>query len=37
MGKVTPPYNLIHGYCTNGNKVYTIFDSYEYALSFVTA
>lgn len=35
--RVTPTYNLIHGYCTNGNKVDTIFDSYEDALSFVTA
>lgn len=35
--RVTPSYNLIHGYCTNGNKVDTIFDSYEDALNFVTA
>lgn len=35
--KVTPSYNLVHGYCTNGNKVDEIFDTYEDALSFVTA
>jgi len=35
--RVTPSYNLIHEYCTNGNKVDTIFDSYEDALNFVTA
>ena len=35
--RVTPTYNLINGYCTNGNKVDKIFDSYEDALSFVTA
>ena len=35
--RVTPSYNLIHGYCTNGNKVDKIFDTYEEALSFVTA
>lgn len=34
--RVTPSYNLIHGYCTNGNKVDAIFDSYEEASSFVT-
>ena len=34
--RVTPSYNLIHGYCTNGNKVDKIFDTYEDALSFVT-
>ena len=35
--RVTPSYNLIHGYCTNGNKVDKIFDTYEEVLSFVTA
>lgn len=35
--RVTPSYNLIHGYCTNGNKIDTIFDTYEDALNFVTA
>ena len=35
--RVTPSYNLIHGYCTNGNKVDAIFDAYEDALNFVTA
>jgi len=34
--RVIPSYNLIHGYCTNGNKVDEIFDTYEDALSFVT-
>ena len=28
--RVTPTYNLIHGYCTNGNKVDKIFDTCEY-------
>ena len=35
--RVTPSYNLINGYCTNGNKVDEVFDTYENALSFVTA
>ena len=35
--RFTPSYNLIHGYCTNGNKVDKIFDTYEEVLSFVTA
>lgn len=35
--RVTPSYNLIHGYCTNGNKVDKVFDTYEEAVSFVTA
>lgn len=33
---VTPTYNVMCGYCTNGNKVDAIFDSYEDAQSFVT-
>ncbi len=35
--RVIPTYNLIHGYCTNGNKVAAVFDKYEEALNFVTA
>lgn len=35
--RVTPTYNLIHGYCINGNKVDVIFDKYEETLNFVTA
>ena len=34
--RVIPSYNLIHGYCTNGNKVEEVFDTYESALSFVS-
>lgn len=34
--RVTPSYNLINGYCINGNKVDKIFDTYEDALSFAT-
>ena len=33
--RVTPSYNLIHGYCTNANKVNEIFETYEEALDFV--
>lgn len=34
--RVTPTYNLIHGYCTNSNKVDAVFNSYEEALNHVT-
>ena len=34
--RVIPAYNLIHGYCTNSNKIDAVFDSYEEALSFVS-
>lgn len=34
--RVIPTYNLIHGYCINGNKVDKIFDSYEDALKYAT-
>ena len=34
--RVTPEYNLIHGYSTNSNKVDAVFDSYKEALNDVT-
>ena len=32
--RVIPSYNLIHGYCTNSNKVDEVFDTYEEALNY---
>lgn len=34
--RVTPRYNLMHGYSINSNKVDTVFDSYDDALIYVT-
>lgn len=33
---VIPTYNLIHGHCTNSNKIDLVFDSYEEALNHVS-
>ena len=35
--RVVPTYNLIHGYCTNGNMVNEIFDTYEESLNFAAS
>lgn len=34
--RTIPTYNLIHGYCTNANKVDAIFDSYDDALNYAS-
>lgn len=34
--RVIPTYNLIHGYCTNSNKIDMVFDSYEEAVNHVS-
>lgn len=34
--RVIPTYNLIHGYCTNSNKIDMVFDSYEEALNYAS-
>lgn len=33
--RILPSYNLIHGYCTNSNKIDMVFNSYDDALDYV--